>query len=515
LGFLVHHKVTRPFVENWRAQRGSEVAQRAVEENLSRVSADVRALEEGLVKIAGVQAFLATSPWEKEAVRLQEEFGTIHASETLLSAHGPELQKLLERKLPTAGLAVRFESPFQAATAPIPITSSHVPQGIREYLLELDAAPFACTPGTKLDGKFVRLPHAVIAKAPLELQAQLPSLSIGPLPEFSAEESRLLAASSDLELETQEVDGIGPEQWPDFVRARALERLQDQAKDTLASVAAAVETEVLAPLDALSSSSRFAALDTRAMTQAVSTARADLEALTTRHANLEWADTLEGKRAFVEDFKASATEALHKVGEPLGALMRSASAAHEQLDASAKKQVGELASMAEERERLRERLAKLLPSWLASLVTAEEMTLLYPFLVLAAVGFALHGAWHTRRHFLAWAPSLIASGVDPRLPAMSSVWTAVLRGPFGTTTMLGTHFAVSALALWLHWRGLQDAFEYLRGNGVDPLGLGPWLPGLALVTPLLITAGLASLLLALRRERPPSNREPLRAGAST
>ncbi len=244
---------------------------------------------------------------------------------------------------------------------------------------------------------------------------------------------------------------------------RLFEAALDQAASellerTIATIIGAVEQSVRQPLEqALAGASRFAA----ALTP-LGTALAELSARLDRWRSdhledREWLATPDEKRQEVASLGAIVAawrSALEAQIAPIRANL-------EQSVATATAAVAELSSrrteLAASQKRLSAAVADLLPSWIRSFVTAEELLRALP-LVLTLLGTLIAtGALLVRHHHRSCRAELFPELPARRDPAVTSCWTLADRGALGTLSSSLAWMTVTAIWWWTTRDALDSA----------------------------------------------------------
>ena len=167
-----------------------------------------------------------------------------------------------------------------------------------------------------------------------------------------------------------------------------------------------------------------------------------------RYIGKQWYDTLNRKEMTMRDLGDELNDRLNAfsavIERELRAVQQSRTAAEQQLQALNNTIVAEEDKLA----KIDEELQSILPNWLRGLVTAEEIIQVLPiFLTGIALYVAILGLRLTR-HYQIFAAG---AGLEPAItvdPDMSSSWTLIARGRYGTPLTLAV-YAAFYLLIWV------------------------------------------------------------------
>lgn len=195
-----------------------------------------------------------------------------------------------------------------------------------------------------------------------------------------------------------------------------------------------------------------------------------------RIADPEWFRTVESKGATISDLGDVLGDWRNSFARILSTQRQSLESARQRVTESIAKIETDKKTLRGRQVELRDQVKELLPTWVRGFVTPAELARAYP-IVLAALGaliIALAGL--VRHHFLRCRDEAYGIEATRTDAALSSCWTLVFRGWWGTVWTLATWMAVSGAWWWLTWDGLSRAnllwsAEFLG----EPLGDPRWL----------------------------------------
>lgn len=116
---------------------------------------------------------------------------------------------------------------------------------------------------------------------------------------------------------------------------------------------------------------------------------------------------------------------------------------------------------------LEDRLETILPFWARGMVSTTEMLQLFPLALIVLVIFVAYRVWRVRAHFLIVRLNHEPPDLSFRDAAMSSVWTLVWRGYFGTTLTSLAYIGGCALIWWLFEHGVIELTTWLGTDAKD------------------------------------------------
>ncbi len=143
----------------------------------------------------------------------------------------------------------------------------------------------------------------------------------------------------------------------------------------------------------------------------------------------------------------------------------------------------------------------VLPSWVRGLILPQEMLQIYPFVLLVLFGFIGLKAVLARHHYLVVREGQRLESLSVRDPAVSSFWTLVYRGAFGTA-LTAAVYIVGIIALWLFFEwGSRLVAEWLNGeSGLAWAWIKTVLPLMRMLGRVLFAAAIAGILWALFKD---------------
>jgi len=250
-----------------------------------------------------------------------------------------------------------------------------------------------------------------------------------------------------------------------FLYEQLQARAQEEAQHILNAVTRAVRGEVVAPLrKALST------LEALELAQ-ISESFGELETTLA-----EWKSSHEADTGWYQTVAAKG-EAIDDLGQSIGNVLASTSAALNQQSVAVLKERADTSrrlervenkreTLKESKAHLQSRLDSVMPSWAAGIVTAHELIQIFPMLLILLVIALGYNVWMVRDHFLL---SRI-SGVDVIPYKAASLWTLVQRGGFRTLTSLVVFLGGLGI-LWFNYE--RAAILMTRWAALD--GSEPWM----------------------------------------
>lgn len=167
-----------------------------------------------------------------------------------------------------------------------------------------------------------------------------------------------------------------------------------------------------------------------------------------RYVGKQWYNTLDRKEMTMRDLGDDLNHKLNDFSKVIAKELRDV----ERARTAAEQQLQTLnATIVAEENKLKDidkELQSILPSWLRGLVTAEQIIQVLPFFLTAVALYVSFVGLRLTRHYQIFAKG---SGLEPAItldPDMSSSWTLIARGRYGTPLTLAM-YAAFYLLIWV------------------------------------------------------------------
>ena len=237
------------------------------------------------------------------------------------------------------------------------------------------------------------------------------------------------------------------------------DKVQEAADRAVANIERSVAEHVVKPAEQLDASPERA----RKMADAFSR---ELEKWSSEiRGNDDWFQSVRSKNKELDALTSLLRDRQVEFLRPVQVKLRALEKAKKPLAQKAKKLETEQGDLVVQIDSLEDRLEKILPAWARGLVSAPEMLQLFPFVLIVLVAYVSYRVRSVRAHYLIVRGSHEPPDLSFRDAGMSSVWTLVWRGRFGTTLTLLLYVGGGAVVWWL--------FEHGVGQLTTWLGTGP------------------------------------------
>ncbi len=184
--------------------------------------------------------------------------------------------------------------------------------------------------------------------------------------------------------------------------------------------------------------------------------------------NTNWYRTVPGKNATIQILTDYLSKGIKEVSDEIKSARPQIASKIEKLNEAIK---GFKSQIAKEKEELSEKLdtemAKILPSWIGGIIAIDQI-MLYPFLILGIVIYAIVLAFELTRHYHFMISGQNISTEISSDAALSSLWTLTNRGRVGTVVTLACYLAFILIMWYFYEQGL-GLFEEWPSNEAPPL----------------------------------------------
>jgi hypothetical protein len=223
-------------------------------------------------------------------------------------------------------------------------------------------------------------------------------------------------------------------------------RYQDQADATMHTIGKMLREQILKPLRN-SMAAPGQAQDLGNLNNAVTTLGRFIDGWESHYIGKNWYQTLNRKEATMLDLTKELNRRLSDFSAVIEHELQSVKQAREAVNAQLQTLNSTIVSEGDKLKDIEKELQAILPTWLRGLVTTEQVIQLLPVFLLGAAIYVFYiGLGLTRHYQIYVAGKEFKQGVTTD-PAMSSIWTLIARGRYGTLLTM-TAYVVFFVLVW-------------------------------------------------------------------
>lgn len=243
------------------------------------------------------------------------------------------------------------------------------------------------------------------------------------------------------------------------------DQYQQEADATINSITQQLHEQISTPLKHSVVGSSVPAADPDRLNTEVETLNRFIDDWKQEYINKNWYRTLERKDRTMFELTASLNERLDDFSSVVTQELQAVKLAKQQADQELQTLSLQIESEADKLKALDDELQKILPDWLRGLIKIEQVIQLLPFALVLAAAFVLILGVSLTRHYTIYTTAKEFGSEITADPGMSSTWTIIHRGVFGSVQTVLAYMLFIVFSWVLFEKSMQLLLDWLS---IDP-----------------------------------------------
>lgn len=233
-------------------------------------------------------------------------------------------------------------------------------------------------------------------------------------------------------------------------------RYQSEADDTIRKIGKMLRVQILDPLRH-SMDVPGQAQDLGNLNNEITTLSNFIDGWEHHYIGKNWYQTLNLKEATMLDLTRDLNRRLSEFSTVIGRELQSVKLSREAVNAQLQKLNSTMAAEGDKLKEIEKELQSILPGWLRGLITTEQVIQLLPLFLLGSAIYVFAIGLGLTRHYQIYAAGRDFQQGITTDPSMSSTWTLITRGRYGTLLTIAAYVVFFLLV----WALLEKALDLL------------------------------------------------------